>query len=532
MDDATNRQKKNVIDGEESTSIENQRLLLSKFCMISGWIETKVYCDDGYSGGNFNRPAFKHMIEDIQNGVINLVLVKDLSRLGRDYIEVGRYTDVLFPQWGCRFVSLLDDLDTDNEDNDMMHFRSLMNDYHLKDLSNKIKAVLHAKARAGQFITGQPVYGYTRSDDNKHQFLVDDYAAEVVKRVFEMRVSGLGYQKIANVLNNKGILAPLAYRRQNNGKPINNPVPWLAESIKGLIQNEAYIGSIVVRRRENISYKTKQSVNRPESEWVRHKNVHEPIIDMATWDKACKLSIATKEKAKKHSKSQPSLFMKKLNCMDCGSPMVSHPIWSKRVGKPSERIGTTYSCTNRVVRGKGSCTWHTITEKALTALILTELRGYTDGIQLDKNALLDRLKRAMSLDDTEQHNLLRQEVKRLQRSLDETVRITAELYEDKVVGKINESTYITLMSKNEIERQKRQAQFDEASARIADIENKILSVSKWAEVLKKHIHIENLCRADIEELIDRIEVGESDYSSGKRVQDVKIYWRFIGHIPH
>ena len=154
---------KNYIPADESTSIENQKEILSKFAMISGWVETKTYCDDGYSGGNFNRPAFMEMMEDIKNGIINLVLVKDLSRFGRDYVEVGRYTDYILPSLGCRFVSLLDCIDTESDNNEMMHFRSLMNDYHLKDLSNKIKSVLHAKAKSGQFLAAYAPYGYQKA---------------------------------------------------------------------------------------------------------------------------------------------------------------------------------------------------------------------------------------------------------------------------------------------------------------------------------------------------------------------------------
>jgi len=227
VDDITNRRKKNIAPADESVSIENQRLLLSKFCMISGWIETKVYVDDGYSGGNFNRPGFKQMVEDAKNGVINLILVKDLSRLGRDYIEVGRYTNILFPSWGCRFVSLLDEIDTAKDDNDMMHFRSLMNDYHLKDLSNKIKAVIYSKAKNGRFFTGRPPYGYLRSAEDKHLLIIDPDAAEVVRKIFEVRLNGWGYVKIAGYLNNEGISSPQDYSRLRDGKEIRRPTLWM-----------------------------------------------------------------------------------------------------------------------------------------------------------------------------------------------------------------------------------------------------------------------------------------------------------------
>ena len=201
VDDASNSAKaKNYIPADESVSIENQYELLSKFVMLNGWTEVKSYRDDGYSGGNFQRPGFLEMLEDAQHGLINLILVKDLSRLGRDFVEVGRYTDVIFPSLGCRFVSVLDCLDTEGDNTDMLHFRSLMNDYHLKDLSGKIKSVLHAKMRSGQYIAAYAPYGYRKSEEDRHRLVIDEEAAAVVRRMFELRRAGMAYGKIAAVL--------------------------------------------------------------------------------------------------------------------------------------------------------------------------------------------------------------------------------------------------------------------------------------------------------------------------------------------
>ena len=198
VDDASNSAKaKNYIPADESVSIENQYKLLSKFVMLNGWTEVKSYRDDGYSGGNFQRPGFLEMLEDARHGLINLILVKDLSRLGRDFVEVGRYTDVIFPSLGCRFVSVLDCLDTEGDNTDKLHFRSLMNDYHLKDLSNKVKSVLHAKMRSGQYIAAYAPYGYRKSEEDRHRLVIDEEAAAVVRRMFELRRAGMAYGKIA-----------------------------------------------------------------------------------------------------------------------------------------------------------------------------------------------------------------------------------------------------------------------------------------------------------------------------------------------
>ena len=207
-DDATNPARaKNYIPGDESVSIENQYEMLSRFVMLNGWVETRTYKDDGYSGSNFQRPGFQRMLEDARAGVINLILVKDLSRLGRDFVEVGRYTDVIFPSLGCRFVSVLDCLDSEGDSTDMLHFRSLMNDYHLKDLSSKIKSVLRAKMRDGQYLAAYAPYGYRKSDEDKHKLVIDAESAAVVRRMYEQRQSGMAYGKIAAALNSGGVLS-------------------------------------------------------------------------------------------------------------------------------------------------------------------------------------------------------------------------------------------------------------------------------------------------------------------------------------
>jgi DNA invertase Pin-like site-specific DNA recombinase len=388
VDDVNNSGKKNYIPADESTSIENQRMMLSKFCMFNGWVETRTYADDGYPGGDFNRPGFRQMIEDAKAGIINLILVKDLSRLGRDYIEVGRYTDILFPSWGCRFVSILDELDTAKDDNDMMHFRALMNDYHLRDLSEKIKAVYYAKARNGQVVIGRPPYGYVRSKDNKHQLLIEDFAADVIRRIFTMRTEGMGYTKIAGILNADGIPSPRDYWNERKGKPMSKPTLWMCATIRDILRCETYIGHLVNCTVGTMSYKDKRTYKKPESEWIRHKNVHEPIIDPAIWEKVREIGAAAADAGKNRRKPESSLFAKKLFCMGCGSPMVSHPLSARNKDGKRYRTGTNYYCYRHSVTGRRVCSWHNIAESSLKPLIMMELQTYAEAITFNEAAML------------------------------------------------------------------------------------------------------------------------------------------------
>ena len=285
VEDAVNSAKaKNYIPSDESVSIENQYEILSKFVMLNGWVEVKTYRDDGYSGGNFQRPGFQEMLEDARSGLINLILVKDLSRLGRDFVEVGRYTDVVFPSLGCRFVSVLDCLDSEGDNTDMLHFRSLMNDYHLKDLSSKIKSVLHAKMKSGQYLGSYAPYGYRKSEDDKHQLVIDEEAAAVVQRIFEMRRSGMAYGKITAALNQDGILSPRWYWaiHYGNGSCKCSKL-WAYATVKNILNDAVYTGTLTQNRTGSRSYKDKTLIQKPESEWISHVDAHEAIISPETF---------------------------------------------------------------------------------------------------------------------------------------------------------------------------------------------------------------------------------------------------------
>jgi DNA invertase Pin-like site-specific DNA recombinase len=283
IDDFQNRNKKkgNTIP-EESMSVTNQCENLMKYAAEMGWHVEKVYPDDGYSGSTFDRPGFNEMIDDVCTGIINLILVKDLSRFGRDYIEVMRYIEGIFPMHKCRFVALADSVDTANDYDHMLHIRNLLNDYYLKDLSKKIKSVHRTMALAGKRVAGRPPYGYRADPENIHKYNIDDYAANVIKRIYEMRKDGYGYARIAGVLNSEGILSPREYEYHVNGKPYPHPLRsvWLTKSVKTILRNESYIGHRIQLRSGTVSYKLPQIKQKPADEWIRVENVHDPIIDI------------------------------------------------------------------------------------------------------------------------------------------------------------------------------------------------------------------------------------------------------------
>lgn len=528
-DDASNPAKKNYIPADESVSIENQYEMLSKFCMLNGWAEIKSYRDDGYSGGNFQRPAFLEMLEDARHGIINLILVKDLSRLGRDFIEVGRYTDVIFPSLGCRFVSVLDCLDSEGDNTDMLHFRSLMNDYHLKDLSEKIKSVLYAKRKSGQYLSSYAPHGYRKSKEDKHRLEVDPESAAIIRKIFDLRHNGIAYSKITALLNEAGIPTPKIYWCQKNGKDWRKyPTFWQYATVKSILQNEVYIGNLITNRTGNRSYKDKTYIVKPKDEWIRHEGTHEAIVDKKIWDEVQRLNQQSKKRTKSNAPSKKPLFRGKVYCADCGS-ILSATFTTKHYPSGDHHY-VYYSCAAFQHSGRAHCSSHSISELKLKTLILTEIHKQAAALKLDENAVVDNLKQKLLHDQDKQLETTKQEISRLRRGVQELEQMTVKLYEDKVNRTISEDAFLILIQKNEQERQYKMehleallSEADAVSKRCGDIQN-------WVSLIQKYTSVEDIDRTMIDELVERVVIGEKVRMEGKSHQGVTIIYRFVGAV--
>lgn len=531
VEDAANSAKaKNYIPSDESVSIENQYEILSKFVMLNGWVEVKTYRDDGYSGGNFQRPGFQEMLEDARSGLINLILVKDLSRLGRDFVEVGRYTDVIFPSLGCRFVSVLDCLDSEGDNTDMLHFRSLMNDYHLKDLSSKIKSVLHAKMKSGQYLGSYAPYGYRKSEDDKHQLVIDEEAAAVVRRIFEMRRSGMAYGKITAALNQDGILSPRWYWaiHYGNGNCKCSKL-WAYATVKNILNGTVYTGTLTQNCTGTRSYKDKTSIQKPESEWISHEDAHEAIISPETWDAVQEQNRQAKLRCADNAAPQPALFTGKLVCADCGRPLVVNRQTKRRKNEAVKKY-VSYYCLQYANSGHSVCSWHRISEITLQQLILNEIKTQAKAVTVNEAAVLEKLKKQVSSADTMRQENTRQEIASLRRRVQELEQMTARLYEDKVSGTITEATFLMLIEKSEQERIQKSDRLDALLSEAGRVQQELSDLQKWTALIRKYLNLTELDRNTVDELIDRIEVSEATVVDGKRHQNIKIFYRFVGAV--
>ncbi len=531
VDDASSSAKAgNYIPADESVSIENQKELLSKFVMLNGWVETRTYVDDGFSGGNFQRPGFLDMLEDARKGIINLILVKDLSRLGRDYVEVGRYTDIVFPSLGCRFVSVLDCLDSEGDNTDMLHFRSLMNDYHLRDLSTKIKSVIHNKKINGQYLGSMAPFGYAKSAEDSHRLVIDEYAAGIVRRIFDMRLSGTAYSRIVASLNRENIPSPRFYWYQNHsGDTGKVKRMWTTAMVKIILNNEVYCGILRMNYKGTRSYKDRTMVAKPEAEWIRHEGLHEAIVSPEVWNTVQKLNDETRRRFENRQPPCPKLFSGKLVCADCKSSLAT--ITSKhRLRNGCEHSYISYVCSTHMQSGQTSCSWHRVNERTLAQIVTAEIRSHAQAIALDESAVVDKLRHRLEQYDMQRFASAQQEIRQLRLRVEKLTEITAKLYEDKISGAISEDTFVVLMQKNEQVRQAGAERLNVLLSETEQAEQETAAVLNWTALVRKHLNLDILDRAVIDELIDHIEIGERTIVDGAMQQDIKIFYRFVGFV--
>ena len=531
VDDASNAAKaRSYIPADESTSIENQRELLSKFAMLNGWVETRTYIDDGYSGGNFQRPGFLEMLEDARKGIINLILVKDFSRLGRDYVEVGRYTDAVFPSLGCRFVSVLDCLDSEGGNTDMLHFRALMNDYHLRDLSSKIKSVIHSKKISGQYLGSVPPFGYTKSAEDSHRLVIDEYAAGVVRRIYEMRLAGTAYARIAAALNQDSIPSPRFYWYQTNNRDTGKVKRlWTTAMVKLILNNEVYCGILRMNYTGTRSYKDRTMMTKPETEWIRHEGLHEAIVPLTIWNAVQAISEETRLRFENRCPPSPRLFSGKLVCADCKNSLTA-TVSKHRLRNGREHCYVSYVCNTHMHSGQTSCSWHRVNEQTLTQIVSAEIRSHARAIELDESAVVDRLRFRLERYNAQQADSVKREIQRLRLRVEQLTERTAKLYEDKICGTISEDTFIILMQKNEQTRQTEAEQLDILLAEAEKAEQQSTAVRNWTSLVHKYLDLNVLDRTVVDELIDHIEVGERTVEDGVMRQDVKVFYRFVGFV--
>ena len=518
-------------DGE-SVSIENQKLLLQNYVRQRGWNEVDTYIDDGYSGTNFDRPGVKRLIEDAKAKRINVILVKDLSRFGRNYIEFGQYTDYLFPSLGCRCIALNNGIDTEstNGSTDVMCFLNLFNEFYSRDTSKKVKAVKKACAENGKFMGTYPSYGYKRDPADKHHLVIDEDTAPVVRRIFEMRAAGTGFHAIAVILNEEGIPSPgvLYYQRKGQNDPRRVNHKWADQTVKNIVRSEVYIGNMVQGKTGTLSYKSRKLINKPEEEWIRVEGTHEPIISQELWDTVVSID---KKKVRKSSSADGyrSIFTGLVYCAGCGFKMRNQvERFTYKDGTPGRY--SSFICGNYSRSGKGACTIHTIYENVLTQLVLEDIREKARFAEYDPEQLVRQIIRLKDKEAKSRLSSCEQELKTYTARLSELERLMQNLYEDKCAGTIPQTVFQTLMHKYEAERAEKSEAIPELERKVKSYLENRTDANHWLTIIRQYTEITELDESILFELVDRIEVGETQKVGGQRICDLRVYYRYVGNV--
>ncbi len=513
----------------ESVSIENQREMLSRYVREQGWNLYSTYCDDGVSGTTFDRPGFNQLIADATDGKINLVLCKDLSRLGRDYIEAGKYTDVVFPSMGVRFIALNDGVDTIHKNNEMLVIlKNVMNDLYARDTSNKIRAVKQSTFKTGKYVGCYAPIGYVKSPEDKHVLVIDPVTAPVVTRIFDLRCQGYSYRKIATTLNAEHVPTPSSFYYMKRGKPNIRPDGdfWAPPTVKSILRNEVYLGHMVQNKTGNVSYKVHKQVSKPESEWIRVENTHEALISQETWDMVRELD-ARNVRCRSDKTGNVPLFSGILFCADCGTPMRHYKDGRKRKdGTPS--LYQSYACGRYVNGGKSVCTAHIMNQRVLIELLLIDIRFKAILAQNSPDALKEKILAQKNAASLEQTKTLQMTMAALDKRLAELEKLVVATYEDKVKGTIPEAMCVQLMKRYEDERADKLEQRTKLTSQLEACQKDEKATDDWLALIRDYSQLEELDRPTLLRLVKRIEVGERRMVNGHDERDIKIYYNFVG----
>ena len=480
-----------------SESVTNQKSLLDEFVKNNRLSVYDVYIDDGYSGTNFDRPDFQRMIGDIEAGKVNMVITKDLSRLGRDYIMTGHYMERYFPEKRVRYISLLDGIDTGVEStaNDITPFRAIMNDMYAKDISRKIKSVKRDKQRKGQFIGGKPVYGYKMHPTEKNKIVVDEEAAVVVRRIFAMALEGVSCRKIATQLNEEGVPTPAAYA----GLTVPNPGPytglWSSERISEMLQNETYIGNMVQGRTVKISYKSRKCLKQDRENWVVVEGTHEPLVDNETFQKVRMLV-----NSRRHTRSRTYDFLLKglIFCHECGYPLTV----LNRKNAAGEDVLYFVCRTYQRFTKAGVCTCHSIKEKTVTDAVIAKAREVCEAC-LNPRELLPMAQEAV--EQAQKENAPENEMQAIQNKIDSLTANLDKMYMDRLSGLLAETDFERIYQRVKMERAVLE---DKLKAMEAQKECPVSTEDRARALVQKFMDLAFTSRELLVSLIQRVELTE------------------------
>ena len=516
----------------DSVSIETQRIVLRQYAHDNGLLVVDEYVDDGWSGTNFDRPAFQRMMEDVESGRINCIVTKDLSRFGREHVMMDYYLEFIFPEKHIRYIAVAENEDTEKGLTDFVPFKNLFNEWYAKDTSRKVKAALRAKFSVGEYICAYAPLGYKKDPEVKNHLIIDEETRWIVEKIFEYASHGWGAAKITRTLREEKVPTPgwLNYTRYGTFANIyadaseEKSWAWTISQVKSIVHDEVYIGNSVHGQQTTISYKNKKRIRKPEEFWFRVENTHEALVPTEVFER---IQEQIERRRRKMKNAETQIFAGLVRCADCG--------WSMSFGTNHNKKGpwNYFNCTAYRQFGKvgGICSGHYIRYDFLYELILSQIRHWSRFAQTDERGLLEHL---LESGDREKNAALKKrtsELTKTQKRKAEVDKLFARVYEDRVNETISEQNFMMLSQKYQTEQAELTEKIEKLTAEISEVKQTEADAEKWIALLKQFSGPDKLDAPLLNALIEKIVVHEAEKDEiGMRVQDVDIYYRFVGKI--
>lgn len=487
-----------------------------------------AFCRYRYHTSLFNRPGFQQLIDDIEIGLVSAVMVKDLSRLGRDYVSVGNYTDSYFPEHNVRFIAVNDAIDSDEGESEIAPFKNILNEMYARDISKKIRSSHRLRGSMGEPLS-QPPYGYMKSPENKKKWIIDPEAATVVKSIFKMCLDGKGNETIARELQENKVLIPMAYWRSkglNRGgkKTQTNPYKWCKTTIQKILSQQEYCGDIINFKTYSKSFKNKRRIENSKENWAVFKDVNEPIIDRETFETVQKFISKTKRRAPKKENGERSIFNGLIYCGDCHSKMRYHT-------STSNKEIHYFTCSDNKVDYRGKCPGrHYVRADALEEVVKLELRRLVEMLEIDESYFAQLILRKNDEEREKDKKFLESELQKAIARSGTVSQLYEKLYEDNVIGKVSDEWFVELSHKYEKERMDLKAKIADTRHKIEELKNTNSEYEKFISAIRRFMQMDNLTSPLLQELIDHIDIFETEGTGKSRTQRIVIYYRFIGYI--
>ena len=508
----------------DSNSIVHQKEILAKYAKEHGFTNIEFYVDDGFSGTNFNRPDFQRMMADAEEGKISTVIVKDMSRFGRDYIMVGYYTEIYFSNLDIRFIAINDNVDSNIQtENDLTPFKNVFNEWYARDTSKKIRAVFKAKGNSGKHLSTNPPFGYKKDPNDKDKWIIDEEAAATVRRIFQMYVDGYRISEIGHKLTEEKVETPILYY-MNRGIKTNArseyPEIWDLMSIKYILSQTAYAGHTVNFQTAVKSYKTKKQIRLPKEDWIIYRNTQEPIIDEKTFETVQQMRKVKRARTKYN---EPNMFSGLLYCADCGNHLTI-----QRVAR--NRKMDNFSCATYRKKKKGLCSCHRILVSDLETIVKEDLQKVCEYVFLHEKEFTDEYLSGSKRETVKFQAKTKAELKRLSERQEEIGKIIRKLYEDNVNGRSTDERFVFLAKCDEDEGNDLKTKIQELKNALASSVQEEEKLSKFLKVVKSYTKIEELTPEILNSFIEKIYIGETEKYDGRKMQEVEIIYKFVGAI--